>query len=380
MKTLSRNDIRNLCILICLFLLLMLFCSCYTSPVYPNLLGWDSAIFSLMGKGILEGKVLYTDLFDHKGPVIFLINALGNLLGGRSGIFLLQCVSGSLTMCFLYLTGKMLRPKGTYRSIPECLALFSLGMALFFYTFEGGNLTEEYSLPFISLCCYLFVRYLIRSDAQPVHPPRYAFVYGICLAVLAFLRLNNAVTICAGILYIALYLCARKQYRNLFMNLLCGLLGLAAISVPILLVCLWNNSLEEMLHATFLHNFVIVGNTAREPFLSNWKQFTVLYLPFFCLRRIIPFRMAQAEEAARFGRSAAMYSVFQFPLSLACQPFSPLLYDPCACLHAVSAALPPDQPETGCAVILPRSPLCRSQCILHPWRHNLQFGFGLCRR
>lgn len=281
MKKLSRNDMRNLCILICLFLLLMLFCSCYTSPVYPNFLGWDCAIFSLMGKGILAGKTLYTDLFDHKGPVIFLINALGNLLGGRSGIFLLQCISGSVTLCLLYFTGKMLRPKNAFRSLPECLVLFCLGMALFFYTFECGNLTEEYSLPFISLCCFLFVRYFTRSEEQPAHPPLYAFVYGICLAVLAFLRLNNAVTICAGILYLALYLCARKQYRNLFLNLLFGLLGLAVVAMPILLACLWNGSLEEMLYATFLHNFVIAGNTAHVPLLSNWKLYLTLYLPFF---------------------------------------------------------------------------------------------------
>lgn len=310
MRKLSHTDSRNICLLIFLFLGFMFLCSCYTSPLYPNFLGWDSAIFSLMGKGILSGKSLYTDLFDHKGPVIFLINALGHLIGGRSGIFLIQCISGSVTICLMYFTGKLLRPKGVYRSFFECFLLFFLFIVLFVYTFESGNLTEEYSLPFIALACHFFVRYFVRSEHQPAHPPQYAFVYGISLAVLAFLRLNNAVTICAGILYVALYLCARKQYRNLFMNLLGGLLGLAVVAGPLLLVCWLNGSLEEMIYATFLHNFVIAGNTAHVSLLTNWKLFLTLYLPFFVC--IILFLLRWIEQKKLRGLDGLLLCVLAF--------------------------------------------------------------------
>lgn len=296
MRKTSHTDPKNICLMIFLFISGMLFCSCYTSPLYPNFLGWDSAIFSLMGRSILSGKTLYTDLFDHKGPIIFLINALGHLLGGRSGIFLLQCISGSVTVCLMYFTGKILRPNGTYHSFLECLSLFFPALLLFFYTFESGNLTEEYSLPFIALSCYFFIKYCIRSEQQPAHPPLYAFVYGICLAVLALLRLNNAVTVCAGILYIALYLCSQKQWRNLFHNLLLGLLGLAVVIGPTLLVCWRNGSLEEMIYATFLHNFVIAGNTAHVPFLTNWKLFMTLYLPFLVCLVLFFFRWIRQKK------------------------------------------------------------------------------------
>ena len=37
----------------------------------------DSSVFLSMGRAHLEGQTLFKDIFDHKGPVIFYINALG---------------------------------------------------------------------------------------------------------------------------------------------------------------------------------------------------------------------------------------------------------------------------------------------------------------
>lgn len=98
----SKPDYRSVILLSFLYFLALLVFSCYTSPLYPNYFGYDSAIFSLVAKGIKEGKALYTELFDHKGPLIFFINAIGHCLGGRFGIFLMQCVSGLVSLVFMY--------------------------------------------------------------------------------------------------------------------------------------------------------------------------------------------------------------------------------------------------------------------------------------
>ena len=243
--------------------LLGLFCfSCYTSPLYPNHFGYDSAIFSLLGKGIAQGKDLYVDLFDHKGPIIFFINALGHLLGGRNMIFLIQCVSIVITVSFLFCAGKLLLKKNKYSSFLELIFPFSGFFTMFLFTFQKGNLTEEYSLPFISGCCYMFVKYTIGIKDKPEHPVSYAFFYGVALAFVVLLRLNNAVTIGAGILYIFICLLINKKYKNLLYNLLVGLLGMAVVVVPIFLYFYVHNSLDEMIYATFIHNFIIADNTA----------------------------------------------------------------------------------------------------------------------
>ena len=55
-----------------------------TSPLYPKYYGatelidgGDSLQFQQIGKGWLEGKVPYRDMFDHKGPIIFLLICWG---------------------------------------------------------------------------------------------------------------------------------------------------------------------------------------------------------------------------------------------------------------------------------------------------------------
>lgn len=275
----AKKDLHNLLALSVLFLIVLFLTSCHTSPLYPDYFGADSAIFALIGKGMTEGKTLYADLFDHKGPMIFFINMFGMRLAGRTGIFVMQWLFGSVSLVLLYFTGKMLLPDGAFRSVPECLQIFISGYGLFFYTFERGNLTEEYSLLFLAVSLFFLVRYARHADQNAAHHPGYAFVYGICLAFLAFMRLNNAVTLCAGILAVAGHLVCRKEFKNLLVNLLWGCVGLASVSIPVLWYFLRHNTLQEMLYATFLHNFRILQHSARTPLVHASFYILILYLP-----------------------------------------------------------------------------------------------------
>lgn len=64
---------------ICLHLALILFSLAfvylfsYTVSFRYSYIGGDSTIFQLIGKSWLEGALPYKDIFDHKGPLIFLL-------------------------------------------------------------------------------------------------------------------------------------------------------------------------------------------------------------------------------------------------------------------------------------------------------------------
>jgi len=47
------------------------------SPLYKLYLERDSGVFHYVGWLITQGKIPYRDVWDHKPPVIFFINALG---------------------------------------------------------------------------------------------------------------------------------------------------------------------------------------------------------------------------------------------------------------------------------------------------------------
>lgn len=246
----------------------MLFCCAYTSPLYPHYSNSDSPIFILIGKGITEGKLCYVDLFDHKGPVLFFIEALGWTIGGRTGIWLLECLAMLLSELAILGICRQLKAKPWLPIISSAIVLF--------YTFCHGNLTEDYSLPLIYGSMFFAVKFFL-SDSDK-HQARYAYFYGISVGLIAFIRINNALIIFALILGIMIDLIRKQQIPNMIANLAAGLLGIATIAVPICLYFYVNGALYDMLYATFLYNLVYAEESSH---LHLWENFlfVVLYAP-----------------------------------------------------------------------------------------------------
>lgn len=235
-------------------LILLLWYSYTTSPLY-NRIGFDSEIFKIIGIGILEGKVPYRDLFDHKGPVIFFINALGQLISpGRAGLFLLQTVSLSCAFALMYKISRL------FSSVKKSVVVVLL-IGLFMTAFGvGGNQVEEWELPWQLLAVYLALKYLIGFEKNPVHPPVYTLIYGICFGIVSFTRLNDGALIAGMMIGFAAFLILKKQQKQLPLNIALFLLGWALTAVPILLYFGLNGALSEFFYGSYTHNFLYAAD------------------------------------------------------------------------------------------------------------------------
>lgn len=235
-------------------LILLLWYSFTTSPLY-NRIGFDSEIFKVIGIGILEGKVPYRDLFDHKGPVIFFINALGQLIApGRTGLFLLQTVSFSCAFALMYKISRL------FSSVKKSVAVVLL-IGLFMTAFGvGGNQAEEWELPWQLLAVYLALKYLLGFEKNPIHPPVYTLIYGICFGIVSFTRLNDGALIAGMMIGFAAFLILKKQQKQLPLNIALFLLGWALTAVPILLYFGLNGALSEFFYGSYTHNFLYAAD------------------------------------------------------------------------------------------------------------------------
>ena len=81
--------------------LLIYFFSYTTSFRYPTSVG-DSSVFQVVGKYWAEGIIPYKELFDHKGPLIFFIDAIGWMICPRAGIMIPQIICMYITCLFLW--------------------------------------------------------------------------------------------------------------------------------------------------------------------------------------------------------------------------------------------------------------------------------------
>ena len=79
----------------------MLICT-KSSPFYPTNDWVDANCYMTVGRAMIEGKIPYRDLFEHKGPIIYILHAVGALISDSSffGIFLIEAAS---CIWFLYL-------------------------------------------------------------------------------------------------------------------------------------------------------------------------------------------------------------------------------------------------------------------------------------
>lgn len=251
-------------------LIFMLICSGFTSPLYPHYTGLDSSVFLTVAKGIVNGRIAYIDLFDHKGPVFYWMEAVGYYIGGRTGVFVFQCL---LLTCDLLVIDRI-----SSLFHVDFLSLAIPFFAVFFYLFQHGNLTEEFSLPMLYAGIYYELRFLLSEDEE--HAPGIAYFYGILLGLLAFIRLNNAFVLCALLLCIIIVLIWKRQWVNLLGNLCAGILGLATVAVPICFYYYRHGALYDMLYGTFLFNLVYAKNNTHIPiFSSRFFYFLILFAP-----------------------------------------------------------------------------------------------------
>lgn len=231
--------------------LFMLIFSLWTSPYYKNWYGCDASFFTLVGRGMLNGKIPYRDFYDLKGPYFFFIQALGQLIcRGRMGIFILQTVALFLSIILIFRIGRLYIP---YKK--------TLGVIVFFLwpyvsMLWGGNCLEEFCLPLNLLTIFLNLRLFDCSDKKnPGNPNLCAAVTGSCFCIMTFSKITVAAPLAGLVIGIFILHLVKKQYKALLLYILYFILGTCVSLIPLLIYYGYHGSILKMLYCTFIFGF-----------------------------------------------------------------------------------------------------------------------------
>src|SRR4051794_16107689 len=151
----------------------------------------DSGVFIYSGQLLLAGGAPYLDAWDHKGPLLYLANALGLWLsdGHPRGVIILEGSFLALTVTWAVWAWSRLT---TY----NIAALIGIAFVLTFISvFELGNFSETWLTPF-SLAAYTLSAIwlaLRRGTAYQAFPPTWfvGLMVGAAGGVAATTRPNN---------------------------------------------------------------------------------------------------------------------------------------------------------------------------------------------
>lgn len=298
MDTKIIDNIRSkstLLLLFVSFIFVTLF-SYSTSPLYGNIYNHpDSAIFQIIGKYWVDGALPYRDLWDLKGPYIFFVDAIGYfLLDSYVGIYIIQIVNIWITLIFTFCTYRIYFEKNP-SFLLTILSLFSLS-----YTYQCGNLCEEYLLPFLSLSFFLLLKYLKKVEIQEdyKHPSSYAIIYGIVLGLSLMSRLTNALSVSGAVAVIAITLLLHKSYSNLVKNIVAFLIGFTVSSVPFMVYFYLHDALDLLFNGTLFYPFQYASNPSKD-ILGDGIHFYLLSfgnsILLLIISIIIAFRQHQTD-------------------------------------------------------------------------------------
>ncbi len=227
----------------------VLIASYTTSPLYQNYFLCDTACYVTIGKyWFTEGALPYVDLWDLKGPLIFLINGLGYMITeSLLGVFFIQIVVNTFTLFLCYRLSRL-----EFGRTASALLVILAAFAMFSWN-QWGNGVEEYNLPFLLASFFFLYRWGRQAEGEekPMHNPWWAFVYGLAFGVAAMTRLTNALGLCGAVGIVAICLMVWGKWKNLLQNIIGFLCGAAVVILPFIVYFASRGALGEMFYATF---------------------------------------------------------------------------------------------------------------------------------
>ncbi len=253
-------------VLIFWFLLLITFIFLFKSPLHPWVesdSGVDSSVFKSIAIMMDNGLMPYRDTFDHKGPLMYIINFIGYKLGGYCGIWYIEFISLFISLIIVY---KISRFKCNKSSSLFVVFLF---LAVLYNFIEDGNFIEEYCIPFICGSLYIFLDYLLHDKVTNLR----LILCGLSFGAVLMLRPNTIalwIVFCLVILIKCLY---EKKYKHLFKFIFYFAIGISIIVVPLVLWLYLNDSLLAFWECYIIFNFSYT-NSLMNNYISYYRIVT----------------------------------------------------------------------------------------------------------
>lgn len=305
------GDDRKSIICVSIILAAAVFLFLLNSELYPFGNGkssTDSSVFRTVAMMMDKGYMPYRDSFDHKGPLLYIIDYVGMKISYTHGIWIIEYISLFLTGMVFIGIAKMAGCNNLRSLIAAAIALSALGGY-----FDHGNLAEKYAMPFIAVSLYLFLGFLLKDKISILR----AVCLGFCLGAVFLLRANMIglwIVFCPAVLIKSIR--TEKIIRTL-RHLAFFLLGLIAAVLPVMLWLVANGAFSDFRFAYFVFNGMYAsgagGQASFRMILESMVTFSSPFLFQACLIAMIVSFVTGKEN--RFTDGAYIfYMLIKLPL------------------------------------------------------------------
>lgn len=233
-----------------IFFILILVYAVFTirySPIFEHL-GTDKEVFQYIGMLIKNHQHPYSDVFDHKPPIIYLVNYLGVILTPNStwGVFFILNSIGFFSALLIY---KLAYNKFKNFFLPIFIYVSFVLINNSNGILEGGNLTRQ-------LAAFLttFILFVVFNGEKTNIK---SAIIGFIIGIIFFTQQNE---ILGGLVLSGYYLLIEKNYKlytlkSIVKNSMFFTLGLIIPFVGVLLIINYWDNYNDFMYQVFLFNF-----------------------------------------------------------------------------------------------------------------------------
>ena len=279
--SLSNNKTKNLLFLgfsfISSFLILMI-CS-RSSFLYPMNDWVDAQCFFTVGKAMGNGQVVYRDIFEQKGILLYVLHMFAYFISHTTfiGVFFLEVIAGT---AFLFINIKLINLYTDFRYAVLSASLCSL-LIYASRAFCKGDSAEELCLPLLAYALYLSVK---AFKTEKWLTSKQLFSVGIVSACVLWIKYTMLGFFIGWIVVPVAWLIKEKKFRALGQTFLFIGLGVVTVTLPILIYFAVNHSLSYLWEVYFYKNMISYSNTGENQVFS--EKLRVIFGHIYAFTRV----------------------------------------------------------------------------------------------
>lgn len=276
--------------LVCLATAFVLLSICTKSSILYPFNDWvDANCYFTVGKSMMNGKVLYRDIYDHKGPLLYTMHAFAWLISSDTffGVYLFEIVSFFLFLLSVYYLMRLYVGRIALPALPVLGALLLSAMS-----FSHGDSAEEFCLPMLSWSLYAMLEYFTNHYPERIGARRLV-IHGILAGCVLWIKFTMLGFHFAWMVTLIIIYASKKDWKGIITDGLTFLGGMLLATVPWILYFGVNGSLWDWIGG-YIYNNVFVYTTDTQiqlfttiksiirntliTFLENWQYSVFIIL------------------------------------------------------------------------------------------------------
>lgn len=228
-----------------------------SSFLYP-LNDWtDPNCFFTVGKGMMNGKVIYKDLFEQKGPLLYFIHGLAYLISNKSffGVYIFEVISLSV---LLYWSNKIwgIFSKEYYYKffIPIIASLIITSSA-----FCEGDSAEEFILPLLIISLYYYIKYFKNKHYKEMSY-LILLINGFIAGCVLWIKYTMLGFWFIWMMFIFIDMIKNKKIMRGIKSCIVFLFGMILATIPWIIYFAINNAIYDWINTYFIINITLYSH------------------------------------------------------------------------------------------------------------------------